>query len=175
MAAKRDSSGKFIKGSGVTDTDLGFLNIRKELMAFEAMTLLIGYPGSEDGGNADVAEIAAYQEFGTEDNDGNVLIPARPFLSSAMSENQDKIGKAIEQAIDSIIAGGTALAAYRRLGLFGVALVQQRIRDARTWAEPLSDATEAAKGSSLPLVDTAQMINSTTYVIKRGGTVVATG
>jgi hypothetical protein len=164
MAAQRDASGKFIKGSGVQDVDIGWRHIRKELFIFTQLEINIGFQGPSIG---EVALIASYHEFGTEH------IPARPFLSSAIQEGEAAIGKGLEAALDAIIGGSTAIVEASKLGLIAVALVKARILSSKEWAKELSRKTVKAKKSDKPLVDTAQMLNSVTYVVKRGEAIVA--
>ncbi len=150
----------------VQDKDLGWASIQRELTLFGQLEIFIGFQGSDIG---EVALIASYHEFGTRN------IPARPFLSSAIQAGQEAIGKGVDAAFASITSGGTALAEAMKLGLIAVKLVKARILSSPFWATALSAKTIRAKKSEKPLVDTAQMLNSVTFVVKRGGTVVAEG
>lgn len=150
----------------VKDTDLGFKRITAALTEFQELDIFIGFQGI----HGEVAAIAAHHEFGTEN------IEARPFLSSALEQGQERIGKALDAAFDTLIKGtDTAIGAAEKLGLLGVLLVKQRILSSPEWAKELDKKTIAAKGSTKPLVDTARMLNSVTYVVKRGETMVAQG
>ena len=150
----------------VIDKDLGWERISRELKLFQQLDVVIGFQGI----HGEVAIIATYHEFGTED------IPARPFLRSAFEVAQEQIGKMMEEAVDAIILGTrTAIQAAERLGLFGINLVKKRINDSPAWAEELNALTIKIKGSTKPLVDTAQMLNSITYAIMQGKTQVAAG
>jgi len=150
----------------VTDTDLGWKHIQRELRIFQELEIFIGFQGI----HGEVALVATHHEFGTED------MPARPFLRSAFDVAQAEIGKMVEKGVNSIMDDGkTALEAANKLGLFGVTLVKKRIQDSPAWAEELAAVTIKAKKSTKPLVDTAQMINSVTYVIKQNGEQVAAG
>jgi hypothetical protein len=150
----------------VQDIDRGFFRIRKQLKIFKDLEVLVGFQGI----HGEMALIATYHEFGTEN------MPARPFLRSAFEVAQDQVAKRIEKALNSILKGTkTAVQAASLLGLFGVNLVKKRIRDSPSWAEELSALTIALKGSTKPLIDTAQMLNSVTYVVEHNGTQVANG
>ncbi len=150
----------------VEDKDRGWKRIKRELSIFNELEIFVGFQG-EDG---EVAEIAAFNEFGTE------TIPARPFLRLAIDTNKSQIGKAFDEAFNSIVdRKATAIQAANRLGLFGVSIVKKQITTSTTWAEPNAPATIDRKGSSTPLVDTAQMLNSVTYVVRHKGSVVASG
>ena len=156
--------------SGVEDSggeaDLGKMS--KELKRFENLTILVGY---QNVGSTDLAviDIATFQEFGT------LNIPARPFLSSAMDNGHDEIGDGFEKAIDAILGGSTAIKEAERLGILGVTLVKKRIIDSPSWAESLADVTIEAKGSSKPLVDIGEMLNSVTYTVNENDKVIASG
>lgn len=142
----------------------------KELKRFQGLTIRVGYQDTE-GTDLAVIDIAVFHEFGT------INIPARPFFSSALDANSKQIGDMLQEVIGKIIDGDmTAVKAAERVGLFVKSLIQKRIRDSPNWAEPLAESTIEAKGSSTPLVDTGELLNSVTYaVLEKGTTVIASG
>ena len=108
-----------------------------------------------------VAQIAAENEFGTS------TIPARPFMTTSFDQNRDKISSAIAGEYDKIITGGsTVKRSLNLLGLFGVDLVQKKIREIRY--PPNSPKTIAEKKSSKPLIDFGQMIQSVRHKVVLG-------
>lgn len=112
------------------------------------------YPDMEE-----VAFVASIHEFGAP----GAGIPARPFLRPAFDENRDKIQRVQERALKMVL--DSRLTVRQGLGLIGeagVALVKRQIRKVKE--PPLQPATIARKGSSQPLIDTGQMLNSTTHV-----------
>ncbi len=146
-----------------------FDSIAKEIARFQKFTIRVGYQDSA-GTDLAVIDIATFMEFGT------INIEARPFLSSAMDTNMAAIGEAFEREIGTILDGKqTAIQAGERLGIFAVTLVKKRITSSPEWAEPLAEATIDAKGSDVPLIDTAELLNSVTYTVSEGDTVVASG
>lgn len=155
-------------GVEVSGGDGDLDDIIKQLKRFENFVVLVGW---QDVGGTDltVIDIATFHEFGTS------TIPARPALSSAMDAGQKQIGDAFEAAIDFILGGGKALVAAERLGIFAVSLVKKRIVDSAAWAVPLQPSTRDAKGSSVPLIDTAEMLNSVTYTVNEDDSPIASG
>ncbi len=106
----------------------------------------------KEGGKS-MPQIAAENEFGTS------RIPARPFMSTSFDENRDKINRIIASEYDKIIAGeSTVSKSLNLIGLFGIDLIQQKIRAIHY--PPNSPRTIAAKGSSKPLIDFGQMVQS---------------
>lgn len=104
------------------------------------------------------ADIAAQNEFGR----GN--IPARPFMSTAFDNNRQRINQVIQGQYDQILEGNsTTRRSLNLIGLFMTDLIQVRIRDITT--PPNSPVTIALKGSSKPLIDFGQMIQSVRHVV----------
>lgn len=108
--------------------------------------------------NKSMPQIAAENEFGTKNT------PARPFMSTSFDENRDMINQAILGEYDKIIEGtSTIRKSLNALGLFGVDLVQAKIRAIHQ--PPNSPRTIAAKKSSKPLIDFGQMIQSVRHKV----------
>lgn len=109
-----------------------------------------------------IAEIGAIHEFGAP----RANIPERPFLHPAMREGADQIERLSKVLLFELQNGETTKdVALESLGLLGVRLVQEKIREGEF--VPLKPATIARKGSSKPLIDTGQMIQSVTFQIER--------
>ncbi len=115
----------------------------------------------EDGKEVDVAEIAAFNELGTSTS------PSRPFLRQSVDDNKDKISAMCERAAKDLANGGSAEQGLKKLGAFGVSLVQEKIRNGSF--KPNAESTIKAKGSDKPLIDTGQMRQSVHYVIRQKG------
>ena len=120
---------------------------------------VMGDAGDENG--VSLAEIAAFHEFGTS------TIPERSFLRATFfGHAAEGIRVMCEKLSKAVVEG--KLDEPRALGLLGtwaVAEVKKTIR--ASIAPELAAATIAAKGSSLPLVDTGQLINSVTFVVEK--------
>jgi len=104
------------------------------------------------------AQIAFDNEYGTK------TTPARPFMRTSFDENIQKINDIISGEYDKIIDGeSTVKRSLNLIGLFGVSIVQQKIRSIRT--PPNSPTTIAIKKSSKPLIDFGQMVQSVSYKV----------
>jgi hypothetical protein len=120
---------------------------------------VFGSAGDQDG--VSLAEIAAFHEFGTS------TIPERSFLRSTFyGHGADSLAKICAKLTAAIVVGKMdELQALELLGTWAVAEVKKTIR---AGIEPaLAPATIAAKGSSIPLIDTAQLINSVSHVVEK--------
>jgi len=126
-------------------------------------TLTVGIhedAGNHDGGDLTVAGIGSVHEFGS----GNV--PARPFLRPTFDTNQNKyvrnLSRALGKDVDKKRQPDRTLNA---LGASIVADVQGAIRS--RIPPPLAESTVAQKGSSTPLIDSGQLINSITHKVRK--------
>lgn len=103
------------------------------------------------------AEIGLIHEKGSKSRN----IPRRSFLEvpleTKLPEQMNKIGKGILAGITSL----NIITAFRKLGLIGEGIVLNAFNTSGygQWA-PNSPATIARKGSSMPLIDTAQLRKS---------------
>jgi hypothetical protein len=146
-----------------------------ELRWLEGKSVTVGWQGSsgldrhDDEGDATIVDIATFQEFGT------VAIPSRPMVRHTFDEERGDLEAFIEREIDDVMQGKqSAKRAYDRIGLKGVALLQQTITKADDWAEPLEQATIDKKGSTKPLIDTGRMRASVTYAVRHGDSIIGT-
>lgn len=121
-------------------------------------------PGHSSKEPLTVAQIAAVQEFGSSDG----TIPERAPLRSAMAEHEAELKKLTKKCVQKILDG--KMNQTQALGLLA-----QRAQD---WIKakitsnippPNAPSTVAAKGSDRTLVDTAQMLNSVEWEIRKGG------
>lgn len=161
----------------VVKNDLGL--IAKGVLALTKSQLLIGIPADapsrqpEDGEEAPPsnAVIGYLQETGAPDQN----LPARPFLVPAVQGIAPEIGARLRKAGKEALFGGGAAAvdkAYHAIGLVAQNAVRARITDGDF--APLAKRTlEARKArgrtGERPLLDTGQLRNSVTYVIKKKG------
>lgn len=108
-----------------------------------------------------IAEIGAIHEYGAP----GANIPERPFLNPALREGVMQMERLSKVLLFEVQNGEiTKQAALERLGELGVRLVQQKIRNGAF--VPLKASTIARKGSSKPLIDTGQMMQSVTFSIE---------
>jgi len=119
------------------------------------------------GGDATIAEIATWNEFGTK------KIPERPFMRGAADENKEAIGKIKENLYAEVKSGSkTSKQALQSLGFKFKEMVRSRIMRSMSWATPSADSTVAGKASrgnpspNRPLIDTGLLLRSIDYEVK---------
>lgn len=115
-----------------------------------------------------VAEVAYYNHFGTYTEDGSVDIPARPFMD-AMSNHKEELYDFIAGAVRGMYSGTLdAKTALNEIGTYAKALIQEEIVEGDF--APNAPSTIKKKGSSKPLIDSAHMRQSVSFVIKEAET-----
>lgn len=113
----------------------------------------------KEGGKS-MPQIAAENEYGVPSRN----VPARPFMSTSFDENRDRINNIVANEYDKIIEGeSTVKKSLNALGLFMTGLIQQKIRDITS--PPNAPRTIKAKGSSKPLIDFGQMVQSVRHKV----------
>lgn len=108
--------------------------------------------GAEDG--VDLLDILIFNEFGTGD------IPARPVMRSYFDTYRALIAREADNAALFILRTGAVDAGLSRLGSFLQSGVQAHWRTSKSWAVPNSAYTISMKGSDVPLIDNAVLINA---------------
>lgn len=129
--------------------------------------ILANEKSARSGGDMDNIEIGIINEFGAP----AAGVPERSFLRSthdAMRQAWLKLmAKTLGFAVDGKI---TALQALEIVGLRAAADVRRRILTGSGIPPPLAESTVAKKGSSRPLVDTRQLVNSISSSASTHGT-----
>lgn len=150
--------------SSVKDNDLGYQALQEQINLLKNSYVLVGFQVGEvtrneskgsrkKKGGESMPEIAASNEFGTSRS------PARPFMSTSFDENSRRINNAIQGEYSKILDGkSTVKKSLGLIGQFMVGLIQRKIRS--IYFPPNSPRTIALKGSSKPLIDFGQMIQS---------------
>jgi hypothetical protein len=99
-------------------------------------------------------------------------IPARPIIEPALKapDNRARITKELAQAAEAVLASKPREVAphLNRAGLLGANAAKRWFVDPRNGWAPNAAETVERKGSDRPLIDTAQMRRSITYVVKDG-------
>jgi len=146
--------------------------------ALDKSFVVAGFPATETPGNAvkkgsghepatemaKVVEIAAIHEFGCPARN----IPQRSFFRPAIDKASPSVRDMKPVLLNKILDGKmTIRTGLSVIGEFVVSKIKNEIRTG-TFA-PLAPSTIARKGSDKPLIDTAQMINSISYVTHAGG------
>lgn len=146
------------------DIDHGWNKIQKQLSLTDGAHVVVGVPETtgprEDGDPASMAEVAFWNEFGTD------YIPERSFLRSTIDENQTKYFELDARLIGGVFKGKLDL--KRAMGLLGEEAKKDVQNKIRSGIEPAnSELTIAMKrGSTKTLVDTGQLVQSITYEIR---------
>jgi hypothetical protein len=155
----------------VEERDLGWNQIKKQLaeMAKNPLAVDIGVLGQEaaeahgnDGLNN--VKLAQYHEFGG--SNGNP--PERSFLRSTMVKNSKKYINLVAKQSKKFYEAGVSPKDF--LGLVGQRVAADvKLTIKKKIPPPLTEETMARKrkNSSTPLVDTSQLINSITYVVRK--------
>lgn len=122
-----------------------------------------GGGATHPGSDITMIELAAIHEFGSP----AAGIPERSFIRSTFAD-QNKLLTVLRGVAKSIVEGKSTI--KRGLGLVGVwaaAAVKATITEGKV-EPPLEASTIAAKGSSLPLVDTGRLLGSITHEVVEG-------
>jgi len=154
--------------------DFGIGKLKEELAKMRSTRITVGFQGESgarahpDADGATVADVARWQEYGTESDAGVEIVPARPFMETAFQRAEQfkaHLRKAISDVIDQRADVPTAL---RTLGDAAVAAVHAAIDDSRSWAKPLAASTIRAKGHDHPLVDSRTMRDAVSWAAREG-------
>jgi len=148
---------------GVRDIDRGWNRIKAEIKKMDQAHIKAGLQAGDmaDDGSTTLAEIGAWNEFGTRH------IPERPFVRAAVDSNRDRYTRIFANEARKIMAGERSVSVS--LGLIGQLVtsdIQKKITEIST--PPNAPGTVARKGSSNPLIDTGRMRQSVRYVIVEG-------
>jgi hypothetical protein len=173
--------------------------IFEEMKKLDGIHIESGFPeGSgtvkQDKKEVDIATYASYNENGTYNKDGSQHLPARPFMSQAVDNNEEHIIQTVKKLIGLVIDGKIdAITAVRRQAEDMNALIKDTIRNGDF--APNSDVTIHGLGASgsarqkgerwlrtksgrklikgkkstKPLIDTSTMRNSVQSVIVENG------
>lgn len=161
-------------GNGVLDIDHGWKRIRKDLAAAQGAYTKVGI--QQDTRREDASPmvvIAAAHEFGTE----NQRPPKRSWLRVTYDQNREKIAQLMRVELDQILQGKrTAEQSLALVGEWFQTKIKTRIRGGIT--PGLSEATKKNRQGPdashvgprvmVPLIDTAQFIESIRYLVVPG-------
>lgn len=148
------------------DIDKGYREAIKKWKQSPQGHVKIGVQGKEalerKKGNIeiDVVSVATFNEFGTPQ------IPERSFLRHTVDLNEKKISKILSNGVLDVQQKKlNSNQVLQFLGQWAKSEIQKRIRSGIAPAN--SPQTIARKGSSKPLIDTGQLIQSITYVVEK--------
>lgn len=140
-------------------TDMGIDKVLENVIELGGKQVKVGIQagsGSHDG--VDILDIAIYNHFGTRN------IPSRPFVSDCFDKNQGQISEAKKRIVYRVMEGMPASAGMAQLGQWYQDVLKGHIRNGG-WV-PNAPATVKRKGSSRPLIDTGQLVNSVRWEIE---------
>lgn len=155
-------------GAKVKEIDLGWAAIMSEIRKMKGSHTKVGLPQegnvepNPDTGITEMSElvtVGAVHEFGAP----NKNIPERSFVRSSTDDNRSRIIKMQQIEIKKITGGeSTVDMSLKRMGTAMTALMQRKIRQGPF--TPLKPATIRKKGSTKPLIDKGQLIQSIQHV-----------
>ena len=140
-------------------TDMGIDKVLENVMELGGKQVKVGIQagsGSHDG--VDILDIAIYNHFGTRN------IPSRPFISDCFDKNQGQISEAKKRIVYRVMEGMPASTGLAQLGQWYQDVLKGHIRNGG-WV-PNAPASVKRKGSSRPLIDTGQLVNSVRWKIE---------
>lgn len=147
------------------DVDNGYKALVERIYGLKKSKVAVGIfeadGGQPHGDGVTVADVAAWNEFGTD------TIPERSFLRAWFDENIARAQEALHRLMVRVVEGKlTKEQALEQFGLWVQGEVQKRI--AQGIPPPNAQSTIDAKGSSKPLIDTGQLRSSVTFGVDRG-------
>lgn len=154
----------------VQDRDTG---LQALLAALDSHDLTVGIHEAEGGqasgdGDATIADIGYWQEYGTTTAEGEEHVPERSFLRDYIDENESKNNGRLTKLFQKVVSSKgkfSAETALNQFGLLAVGEIQSRISEGI--APELDEKTIAKKGSSIPLTDTGLLRSSITHQLKK--------
>lgn len=161
----------------VTVKDRKWRDLLKRMVPVDKLRVHVGVLASKGGdavhkprdgskGSITLLEIAAIHEFGSP----AANIPERSFIRASFaegSEGAEEMGILSERIAKTLVTTDriTIQQGLDMLGMRAVTIMRDRIIN--HIPPPNAPATIEKKGSSTPLIDTSQLINSLTYEIRR--------
>ncbi|MEM8325604.1 hypothetical protein Q4S25_20320 [Morganella morganii] len=151
-----------IKNSG-NFSGAGLKALEARIRELGKKKVVVGVPTATNGARKDGlsnATIAAAHEFGVPGH-----IPERSFLRTTVGENKDKITGLLVRELKADISQGDF--SGRAFAIVGEKLSGEVKRKIQSGINPeLDPKTVARKGSSKPLIDTGNLLQSITYEVR---------
>lgn len=141
----------------------GIDGLLKRMTSLGEPEVYIGIPssGAARGGSINNATLAAIHELGAASRG----IPARPFLVPTIKKNSVRYVDLMAQGFKLVLHDKqNARQFYEKIGLQASSDVKEYIANGNF--EPLKQETIDRKGSSKPLIDTAELRNSINYEVR---------
>ena len=147
----------------VKDKDRGWRRMLAIALEANPLVVTVGVQGDAERATGEISNIdlATIHEFGAP----GAGIPERSFIRSTL-EDQQGYRELARKLTDAVVAGKVDVP--KALALFGEQVSSDIKRKIESGIDPPNaPATVAKKGSSKPLVDTGQLKNSISYVVKK--------
>lgn len=154
----------------VRETDRQLQAVQKSIKAIKKVEVLVGVPQEETGRKEKGVTNAELLYIHTNGSPSN-HIPPRPIIEPAIQDSKEEIGILLKEAILKALEGDTdgAMAGMEKAGLQGENAAKGWFTNPKNnWAGN-AESTIKQKGSSKPLIDTAQLRKSITHVVKKKG------
>jgi hypothetical protein len=165
----REINGAFVKVGFPEGGKVGSPNKRKET----GLESMLGMSSGGSNDMSEIAKIAAWNEFGVPKKQteteamlgiasGGWAIPPRPAIRTAIDTNREELKAFKAKVYEQVLLG--KLTPKQGLDMVGL-WMQKKMRDSvlRGHWKPNKPSTIKAKGSSKPLIDTGQELNSVTF------------
>ena len=157
----------------VTDRDLGWNNIKREMLALDKKIVKVGVTrdkgsdkpvGERRNGKVRIVDYAVWNEFGVHGKK-KWSIPPRPFIGG-WSDNRKGDIIETEKLLYKGISGGVmdADTAFKALGEFGRSGILVYMKESENFV-PNAPLTIKIKGSDKPLIDEGFLLSAISYQI----------
>ena len=124
------------------------------------------FPEAKYSDGTQVAQVAFWQEFGTETMNGKNHIPPRPFLHPTYEEQKDKWMKVLQQSINQQRDEIDVKKALSSVGIVAQRDVQKKIKDwAKSGIPRNAPTTIEIKGFDSPLIHKNIMLDAVSYKV----------
>lgn len=136
----------------------------KRLESMKNFDLLVGVP-QEEAEREDNEITNAQLMFIHSEGSPVHNIPPRPVIDITLKEEKGKINEKFKKALNIVLGGGSPRVELEKLGIYVVNKIKAKFGSEDL--APLKPATIKAKGSDRPLIDTGQLRNSITYIVRK--------
>lgn len=162
-------------GIKVSFSDDGLKNLTKTLKKLSKLRTTVGIQGQDARERYEngvrVAQVAAYNEFGTKD------IPARAFMRRSVKLAGDSMAKAAADGLSPVInQGKNPVDGMAPVGEALAEEIKKSLLTSAGWAVPNAPSTVAKKGAGKPpLYDSGKLRSSISWAVKQGRRVKKAG
>lgn len=144
-----------------------YKQVKKNLLDFSKLDLLVGVPQDKTKREGNSEPITNAELMFIHTNGSPIRnIPKRPTIEPTVEENKERISEMFKKAVNKVLANrGDGRADLEKIGLWTVNKIKAKFGSDEL--VPNAPSTIAQKGDNNPLIDTGQLRNSITYVIRR--------